>query len=311
MYVMQLASLTSRLSARCPRWLRHGTYECLQPHSSSIRQPNQLKHSNSINMDGRISPQELHLNSLADRFPTGDFENWDTCQQLLPCAVDVYNTDFNTRSSLEAWSDVTTKLSWYLCNRYNIYIAYTMIVRAVAVRKRLLGIYHEKTLASISVLAAILATQGRHKEAISANWFAFRGYQKLAGWRHPLTLTSMSNLALALHCRGNDTNSEILCGVSELLCRFTLGMTKRVQGPDHPDTLTSLNNLALLVRQRGNYCRAINLNIRAVKGFRNTLGQYHSSTKTCMANLAAALQYEPEFEDMIRTCWQSLASKSQ
>jgi hypothetical protein len=177
-----------------------------------------------------------------------------------------------------------------------------MIVRAVAIRKRLLGIHHEKTLASISILAAILATQGRHKEAISA---------RLVGWRHPLTLTSMSNLALALHCRGNDTTSEILCGASELLCRITLGMTKRVLGPNHPDTLTSLNNLALLVRQRGDYCRAINLNIRAVKGLETTLGEYHPSTKTCMANLAAAIQYEPEFKDLIRVCWQSLASKTQ
>jgi hypothetical protein len=308
---MHLAASTLRLSARSPRWLRHGTYERLQPHSSSTNQQTQLKHSHSIDFDGLLSPQELHLKVLADQFPKGDFENWDTCQQLLPCAIDVYNTDFKTRSSLEAWSDVTTNLSWYICKRYSIYVAYTMIVRAVAIRKRLLGIHHEKTLASISILAAILATQGRHKEAISANWSAFKGYQRLVGWRHPLTLTSMSNLALALHCRGNDTTSEILCGASELLCRITLGMTKRVLGPNHPDTLTSLNNLALLVRQRGDYCRAINLNIRAVKGLETTLGEYHPSTKTCMANLAAAIQYEPEFKDLIRVCWQSLASKTQ
>ena len=57
----------------------------------------QLKQSHSVDFDGILSPQEIHLKLLADQFPTGELENWDTCQQLLPCAIDVYNTEARSK----------------------------------------------------------------------------------------------------------------------------------------------------------------------------------------------------------------------
>lgn len=156
--------------------------------------------------------------------------------------MDIYNTVYYTPNSLESWSEVTMNLAWYLCKRDSSYIAYTMIVRAVAVREDLFGHHHGRTLASISILAAILIGQGCHGEGVKIGWSAFRGYQRMLGFCHPLTLTSISNLAFALHCSGKHRTSEVLC-------RLTLRLTEEILGPNHPDTLTSLNNLAILIRQ--------------------------------------------------------------
>lgn len=285
-------------STLCASRMSCGIYKRLGSWISNTRGRTRNQVSHIEPLDAPLCPTEVHLKALADQFQTRDFDNWDCCHQLLSSAMDVYNTVHLTPGLLEPWSEVTTNLAWYLCKRDSSYIAYTMIVRAVAVREDLFGHHHEKTLASVSILAAILISQGRHSEGIEIGWSAVKGYLRLLGFCHPLTLTSMSNLAFALHCSGKHRTSEILC-------RLTLSLTKRVLGPGHPDTLTSLNNLALLVRQRGNYRQAINLTLQALKGFEIALGAHHPSTRTCSANLVSLIQCQNDFTRS-GICWRSL-----
>lgn len=299
---MYCARPKQRFNIRSPRLLRHNTYERLGPWVNSVKQRNKHQAADRLAQDETLSPTELYLESIAHQFPTGEFEHWDRCQQLLPCTIEIYNTVPNTHRSLEAWTDVVTNVAWYCWKRGNEDIAYNMISTAVAVRQKLLGFYHEKTLTSVEILAGVLSSQGCHKEALKLNWRAFRGFLGTLGFNHPFTLTSMNNLALALQRNENHR-------VSELLCQLTLRKTKKILGPDHPDTLTTMSNLALVSQQRGKHRKAMDLNLRSLEGFKSMLGEQHPSTLTCMTNLASVMQCLGKYEESADLNWQSLEAK--
>ena len=59
----------------------------------------------------------------------------------------------------------------------------------------------------------------------------------MLGKEHPHTLTSMSNLAIALPQQGKYDEAE-------KMHRQTLELREKVLGKEHPHTITSMNNLA-------------------------------------------------------------------
>jgi tetratricopeptide (TPR) repeat protein len=73
--------------------------------------------------------------------------------------------------------------------------------------------------------------------------------EEVLGKENPLTLTSMSNLALALSNQGKYDEAEPIC-------RQTLALQEKVLGKEHPNTLLSMNNLALLLKTQGKYDEA-------------------------------------------------------
>jgi len=67
--------------------------------------------------------------------------------------------------------------------------------------------------------------------------------EKVLGPEHPLTATSLNNLASC--CRPGDL------GGARPLCERALAITEKALGPEHPQTAGSLNNLADLLRAQG------------------------------------------------------------
>lgn len=57
---------------------------------------------------------DLYLAYLAHQFPTGDYQNWDICEQLLPHVEKIVDKLPSNPRSLEAWTEVLTNLAWYL-----------------------------------------------------------------------------------------------------------------------------------------------------------------------------------------------------
>ncbi|KAF1357337.1 hypothetical protein EJ07DRAFT_181110 [Lizonia empirigonia] len=49
-----------------------------------------------------------YFEHLAQEFPTGEFENWTRCQQLLPQAEIAYNSIPVSVMSWEAWAQIAT-----------------------------------------------------------------------------------------------------------------------------------------------------------------------------------------------------------
>jgi tetratricopeptide (TPR) repeat protein len=94
----------------------------------------------------------------------------------------------------------------------------------------------------------MLSDQARNGPAYSAARLllerALAVREKALGPEHPATATSLNNLALLLHAKGD------LAGARPLLER-ALAIREKALGPEHPDTATSLNDLASVLRDLG------------------------------------------------------------
>jgi tetratricopeptide (TPR) repeat protein len=97
--------------------------------------------------------------------------------------------------------------------------------------------------------------------------------EKVLGPEHPDTLTSVSNLGLALSKRGKYEEAESMH-------RRALEGREKVLGPEHPDTLTSFGNLGSVLSRQGKYEEAESMYRRALEGRKKVLGPKHLDTLT-------------------------------
>ncbi|MGC6488132.1 MAG: tetratricopeptide repeat protein, partial [Planctomycetota bacterium] len=121
--------------------------------------------------------------------------------------------------------------------------------QAVEVHRRVLGVNHPRTLASISNLGNLLAARGELSASESLCREALEVRRRVLGDEHVLTLVSMSNLGVILRDQGKLSEAEPLF-------RETLDLRRRVLGDEHPDTLTSFINMGVLLQDQGKLAEA-------------------------------------------------------
>jgi tetratricopeptide (TPR) repeat protein len=155
--------------------------------------------------------------------------------------------------------------------------------------RKIFGVEHPATLASVSDLARVLQDQGKYAAAEEMNRRALTGREKVLGVEHPHTLTSVSNLAMVLQNQGKYEAAE------EMNRRALAGYEKML-GVEHPDTLTSVGNLALVLQDQGKYEAAEEMNRRALAGYEKVLGVEHPDTLTSVGNLALVLRDQGKYE---------------
>ena len=107
----------------------------------------------------------------------------------------------------------------------------------------------ERSLDTLSGLAAMLHAQGRYGEAEDVERQILQSSERVLGSDHPDTLSSMNNLAQTLYAQGDRARAH------ELQEQVVEAMA-RLQGREHPDTLTSMNNLAQTLKAQGDLARA-------------------------------------------------------
>jgi tetratricopeptide (TPR) repeat protein len=233
--------------------------------------------------------EQRFITLMAQELPTGNYENWEKCQQLLPHIEKLYNTQPAADDALKAWTQVLTNAAWYLCMRGGYSIARQLATKALAARESVFGLDKGQTLTSVAVLALVLQYQGKYDEAEKLNRRALEGREKELGVHHPDTLTSVSNLASVVQYQGKYDEAE------KLNWRALEGREKEL-GVHHPDTLTSVDNLAGVLRYQGKYDEAEKLNWRALEGREKELGVHHPDTLTSVSNLASVMQYQGKYD---------------
>ncbi|USP74607.1 hypothetical protein yc1106_01881 [Curvularia clavata] len=227
---------------------------------------------------------------MAQELPSGNYENWAKCQQLLPHVEPLLSTQPASEEAFEVWAQVLTNAAWYLWMRGSYSVAQQTAAKAVAAREKALGREDHQTLISVEVLAGVLQAQGRYKEAETLNQRALEGWEKKLGEDHPHTLMSVNNLAAVVQYQGRYKEAETLN-------RRALEGREKKLGEDHPHTLTSVSNLAAVVRYQGRYEEAETLNRRALEGREKKLGEDHPDTLTSVSNLAVVVQYQGRYEE--------------
>jgi hypothetical protein len=106
--------------------------------------------------------------------------------------------------------------------------------------------------------------------------------EEALGAEHPITATSLNNLAVLLQDQGD------FAGARPLFER-ALAIWEKALGPDHPDANRARANLAFLRLAEGAPTEALALSEAALAAHEKVLGADHRSTKNSAAIAAAAL----------------------
>lgn len=276
--------------------------------------------------------KQKFLAVMAQEFPSGEFENWIQCQQLLPHIEPLYNTEPTADESLMDWARLLTYAAWYMWRKGSYIIAEKIVAKALSASERVLGSESELALVSCDILGLVLRDQGKYDDAEKLNRRSLEGFEKKLGVRHPVTLACMSHLAsvlldqrkydeseklsrqaleerekvLGIHHSDTLTSFNDLATVlqhqgkydeAEKLSRQTLEERGKVLGIHHIDTLTSCNDLALVLRNQGKYDEAEKLNRQVLEGYEKELGIQHPWTLTSLHNSALVLKLQGKYEE--------------
>ncbi|ERF75281.1 hypothetical protein EPUS_00073 [Endocarpon pusillum Z07020] len=240
--------------------------------------------------DELVAWQERYVDVLGKAFPTGDYANWPTCQELFPHVEAMAGYQLTSQEHLLVWATIQYKGAWYAEVSGWYGVSERMAQASVKVREAVLGLNDVRTLKSMNNLALVLKAQGKYDEAESMNQRALARREKVLGVDHPDTLTSMSNLASVLQSQGKYDEAE-------LMNQRALARREKVLGVDHPDTLTSMSNLASVLQDQGKYDEAELMNQRVLAEFEKLFGVDHPDTLASMSNLALVLQDQGKYDE--------------
>ncbi|KAF6218369.1 hypothetical protein HO133_005716 [Letharia lupina] len=210
-------------------------------------------------------------------FPTGAFENWTTCESLLPHAQKVIQygdaKGICTARYLNLLSN-EAHFDW-LQGRYEM--ACFRISAAVDVRKKILGSDGVK---------------GRWEEAEKLHVKVLEARRGIVKAEHSNTLDSIKNLAIVYKKQGQWKKAEKLhLQVSKA--------SKRVPGEEDPDILGSMENLATTYYERSRWKEAEELLMQALEARKRVQGPEHPGTLNCMAGLALAYKGQHRCKEAI------------
>jgi CHAT domain-containing protein len=151
--------------------------------------------------------------------------------------------------------------------------------------------------------AVELGDQGKYTEAIPLALKALETRKQLLGDKHPLTLTSLTNLGWLYRDQGAYRRAEPLL-------RQALETRKEVLGENHPHYANSLNNLGWLHARRREYVQAEQLFRQAASIYEGTVGK-GSDYATSLNNLARLYEAQPEYSRALPLYQQALAIRKQ
>ena len=173
------------------------------------------------------------ITRLSLQFPTGEYENWPRCQELLPHATSAAAQRPKTEESVAMWTDILYKVAWYFWKKGQGLEAQKMAEDATKARSKRLGRRHDDTLHAMSMVGHALMLRGQWKAAEELFVEVMETSKQKLGLDHPDTLTSMANLAFTWHSQGRIINAiDLMDSCGAIRCK--------VLGSNHPHTSSSL-----------------------------------------------------------------------
>ena len=206
------------------------------------------------------------------------------------------------------------------------------LVKALSIRRRVLGDEHPSTLYSFDSMGSLLCKQGKYDEAMPYYVEALEGFRRILGNEHPSTLASIGNMGSLLRDQGKydeaqvhytealeterrvlgDEHQDTLVSIGnmgnllfdqgkydEAQVHYTeaLETERRVLGNEHPYTLSSINNMGHLLCEQGKYDEAMPYFAEAMEGFRRILGNEHPSTLMSVVNMGNLLLDQGKYDE--------------
>jgi tetratricopeptide (TPR) repeat protein len=223
-------------------------------------------------------------------FPGIDFEDWPTCERMLPHALICTNWINEMRLTTPIAVLLLNQVGCYLRDRARYREAELLLKQALSIREQELEVMHPDTARSLNNLGELYRQMGKYEKAEPLYQKALTIREQVLGAIHPDTALSLSDLAVLYWQMGKYKEAEPLC-------RRALAIREQQLGTEHPYTAMSLNNLALLSWQMGKYEEAEPLYQRALAIKEKQLGTEHPSTTMSLNNLAALYYQQRKYEE--------------
>lgn len=243
------------------------------------------------------------LRIMKEKFPSGDYETWESCQMLLPHLNQMmrFTKEIEEDDQLNL-SSIADRCGWYLYLRGKYDEAETMHQQALTARESVLGAEHLDTLTSINNLGLVLSRQGKYKEAEIIHQQALVGRENVLGADHPNTLTCVGILGWVFLRQGKYKEAEIMQWRA-------LSGREKVLGTEHPDTLISASILGSVMSRQGKYEEAAVMHRKALAGREKALGAEHPDTLSSINNLGSVLRCLGKYEEAAMMHQQALVGR--
>jgi hypothetical protein len=202
--------------------------------------------------------KEQFISNLCAAFPTGEYENWATCQELFAHAKAAVGQQPEDKSSKAEWATVLYRAAWFAGETGKIADAKALAMKAMKARKEVLGQGHDDTLMSTAMVGLSYKLEGRWDDAEKLEVQVMERSKTKLGADHPDTLNSMANLASTYWKQYRYDDAEVLMlQVTET--------SKTKFGSDHPDTLRRTNNLTVMYKHQGRWGDVQTLDARVME----------------------------------------------
>ena len=240
--------------------------------------------------------QEEFLLRMRQWFPTGDYENWPTCQRLFAHAESALSCQPAPGPSEEAWALVAYHGAWYAWSQGWYDVAERMCRASKKLRESRLPREKRGTSEVTALLSRILIYGGAWEEGEKLLLSVVKYRKTTLGIDHLDVLNSESSLAAAYAKQGRWAEAEALG-------RQILPRSKSKLGNEHPFTATVMSNLSAALQGLGRAAEATQLQREVLKICIKVHGSDHPATLGVMNNLALALmdQGRPDAAEWIWT----------
>ncbi|KAJ5523469.1 hypothetical protein N7513_013013 [Penicillium frequentans] len=245
--------------------------------------------------------REKFVSILYEEFPSPDYENWPTCQLLLP----------HLKSAISQWPASHKSQQWATVLLRGAHYAWqsgsVADMRDFASESRkqwalLLGEEHQEVLRSKGILATSYWVEGRWQEAEKLFSEVVEASKIKLGEDDLFTLANTTNLASTYRKQGQWKKAEQLQVQIIKTC-------KAVLGDDHFQTLSSMSNLAATYQNQGRFGEAEVLQMLVLETNKAKLGEDHPETIAGIAALALTYYYQERWEKAEYLCIQVIGAR--
>jgi tetratricopeptide (TPR) repeat protein len=179
----------------------------------------------------------------------------------------------------------------YIANSYDVFamlyfsienkdsLGFYYAIKALELRKELLGEYHQEVAMNLNNIAQIYSQFGKFEKALPFQEQAMVAYKNSLGEEHLDFATSVNSLALLYYEMGQ---YEKALPLNEL----ALKTYKIALGDVHPDVAMSLNNLAQLYSKMGQFDKSLLYQEQSLKSYIKSQGENHPNVAISLGNLA-------------------------
>lgn len=223
------------------------------------------------------------VSSLCGEFHARMLDSWNGCQELIVHVEQSALLQPSSDGTLHEWALLLHDAAIYALRESKAFEAKMFALKATTVRSEVLGMNHEDTLGSMSVLAAVYTLENQLEEADALLEHVVELHEESSGTDH----------------RGSKGKQESLKEVTELLVSVR-EMREAKLGSTHPDTLASMKSLAFVYDKQGLLIEAVNLHESILEIRRRTLGEESPITLSDMHDVALLWRKQSRNEDATR-----------